>query len=711
MTFMRIKIFDRVAVKLVLWSVLISFILTLLGTSLQLYFDYKNRVDQLLTAADNIVSKHLPELSKSLALEGRDVAPETLNHLLDGEAISYVAILVDSVAVLELGMKIAGESKVRRYVLRSNEASSQFSGILEVSINLQPIRSELLQRFGKTLISNGIGIFVTAAFIFFLFQLLITNHLEKLVEQVRNFDPAKPHSPLKRIRDKSVKNDELQQVVDGVNTMLQKAQSAYEALAKNEERLLLFFDATEEAIVGIDRTGLCSFANDASLTLFKIKDYESIIGKNIGKLFTHFSDAGSSDKARESSIISKSMEQARMLQCEDGLILLPDDREIHVSLRSYPVFQEGIVAGALIFLSDTSQKRKLRRRSELLNEAVKQIPVMIAITDTHNKIQYVNSGAENLLGFSLDGMVGESLYKFYDEFGGDAGPEFSDIEKRLKEGKPWKGIVEIQSSQKNGLKLYTMFFPVYDESGNHVNTISVSREVTYEIRLHNELLNAKKMEAVGRLSANLAHEFGNPLLGVSAVLRDVKEREVLSKDDSELLSLAYVECERMRDILREFQQLQKEPFSGMELQSIADVLTRVIKDVEPLMRTNNVESSLKIIDDASEIGVNRLELEMVISNVILNAIESMEKNGGHLDISTEISDRFFTISIKDSGDGIKKENQEYIFEPFFSTKPEVEGAGLGLSVAYGAMKSLGGSITFSSEEGKGALFQIQIPIK
>lgn len=704
------KIFDRVAVKLVLWSVVISFILTFLGTSLQLYFDYQNSVEQVLLATDKILSKHLSGLSNSLEYGTRHVTSDILKQMIELDEIIYTAVLLDNVVVYELGEKIDADSRILTYFLQNKTEPGRHLGILEIGLDLGPVRKELFQRFGTTLISNGIAIFVTAAFIFFLFQLLVTSHLEKLAEQVKRFDPTKPFSPLKRIRNKPEHYDELQQVVDGVNTMLEKAQSAYEALAKNEERLLLFFDATEEAIIGIDRTGQCSFANDACLALLGIEGYENIIGKNIRNLFTHFSQVYSSDEGKEMSIITKSMDQAIVLQCDDGLILLPGGRNIYVSLRSYPVFKQGSVTGALIFLSDTSQTRKLRRESELLNEAVRQIPVMIVITDTYNKIQYVNSGAELLLGFSLDDMVGESLYKFYEEFGGDAATDFLEIERRLQQGKPWKGIVEFRSFQKNVLKFYTMFFPVYDETGRHVNTISVSREVTHEIKLQNELLNAKKMEAVGRLSSNLAHEFGNPLLGVSAVLRDVKERDVLSKNDSDLLSLAYGECERMRDMLREFQQLQKDPYSELELQSIAEVVARVIKDVEPLMLANNVEYSMDIIADAREVGVNRAELEMVISNVILNAIESMKNRGGHLSISTEMSDGFFTISIKDSGFGIKVENQEYVFEPFFSTKPEVEGAGLGLTVAYGAMRSLGGSMTFSSEEGKGSLFHINIPV-
>ena len=110
--------------------------------------------------------------------------------------------------------------------------------------------------------SNGIKIFIVAGFVFLMFQYLVTRHLEEIARQIRFEDITRRPEPIALQRRKKSEVDELDMMVTGLNAMRNKAWSAIELFEENEERLFQFFDATKEAIIGIDRLGFCSFAND-----------------------------------------------------------------------------------------------------------------------------------------------------------------------------------------------------------------------------------------------------------------------------------------------------------------------------------------------------------------------------------------------------------------------------------------------------------------
>lgn len=681
------SLFGRIASKLVFWLVIFCSSLTLIGTAGQLYLDYKESINQISRGMVEATLPQLNTVSERVVANDDTAINRLLSELIENSGVAYAAVSVNDEVAWEKGSKISGNHLCTIFPLNNLASLPGGSSSLEVVADLEPLKMKFFKQFLHMLIGNGMKIFVVAAFVFLMFQYLVTRHLETIAEQLRDQEPSRPYKPISLGRSDRSYDDELEQVVSGFNTLQKRARDAYESLEKNEERLLLFFDSTEEAILGVDRAYKCTFANDAALKMLGLETYGQIIGESLYDLVPHFANEDKSDS--EINVVERSMVEARALHYDDGFIVISGGARIYVSLRSYPVFQNGEVSGALVFINDNSETRQLRRESELLAEAVKQIPVMITIAGTDSRIQYINPGAERLIGYTQKEMIGESFYKFPELVRPDGDIHYEEIESLVKEGKQWEGIVEITSRTGTPLKFHSMFFPILNEKGKIVNIISVSREVSYEIKLQNELMNAKKMEAVGRLSASFAHEFGNPLFGVSAVLKDLIERVEFSAEDGSLIKLAYLETKRMRRMVRDFQQLHRNSVSDDELLTVADVIRKVIQDAEPLMISHGVEHRVSIIKEAETLTIDGGKLAMALRNVVLNGIESMTANGGKLELSTSLDDRYLTVTVGDAGVGIKEEYHDMIFEPFFSTKPEVEGAGLGLSVAYGTMISLG----------------------
>ncbi len=562
--------------------------------------------------------------------------------------------------------------------------------------------------YRQTLLPEIIGILFIACCALYLCNHYIVRHLQFLARQIDSFDFTDSDAVLTLCRPSGKIGDELDALVSGINRTLIRARQACKTLAGNEQRLLLFFDSTEEAIIGLDLHGSCTFANDACLQLLAHKDYESVIGKKASSLFIH-SDGDILHRQDPQYLINKAMAKGIALQSDDGFISLPCGRKVFVAMRAYPVFKEGLVSGALVFINDNSEKRQLRQERELLSQAIEQVPVMILIADSDQRIQYANRGAEKSTGFAQEELLGQSIF-LIDERSAVENTGLVAAKASLRQGQPWEGILEVRSKWGKPLKFFSMISPVFDNQKQVANLISVAREVSFEIARQNEVINTKKMEAVGRLSASFAHEFGNPLFGVRSVLLDICERNTFTRSDKYLLELAHDECERMRSMVREFEILDRQsPIREKPLQ-VYRIIMRVLQDFESLFATHNISTLCDFPENTQEIVGNTGKLSVVLHNIIGNATESMAKNGGVLTVSTFLDGNFLKVAIGDNGCGVKKEYEEFIFEPFFSTKPEVEGKGLGLSVAYGTMKSLGGSLTFVSEEGKGTVFTMHIPI-
>jgi PAS domain S-box-containing protein len=702
------KKINKIALNLLLRLVFVSSVLTILGTIGQLYLDYRNDLSRVTASLETITSPKVHDISQGVLAGDSFSVNSILDNLLEHSDLAYAAVIVDDKVAWKRGEIADGKHVGATFHLNGSDGTTRSPGRLEVMADTRPIWQQLTHRFTHMLITNGIKMFIITAFMFLMFQYLVTRHLESLAEQIRHLDFSKPFSPLTLERERVHKQDELEQVVCGLNAMQERASKAYESLAKIKKRLLLFFDSTEEAIFGVDRDGVCSFANDACLALLGLDGYEKIVGRELQDVFVH-SGSENDNEFNENGIISQTMNRRGVLRCEDGSIEISDGRNLQVSLRSFPVFDGRKVSGAIVFMNDNSETRQLRRERELLSEVVRQVPVLILIADSDNLIQFVNPGVEQLTGYSQQELVGRSLLEINAIFA-DGDASLSDIIASLQNGRKWEGIIETRSKLDIPLTLYSVVSPVFDTNGKVVNTISVSREISYELGLQNELVNAKKMEAVGRLSASFAHEFGNPLFGVRSVIKDICDRIEFSEEDRHLLGLAQDECERMREMVREFRQVYRDSTRGEEMLSIDRVIKSILVDVSPFMKTGMVDCSLQLAEDIGGVVVSKNKISLVLRNIVMNAIECTGAAGGEIQITSRLDDGYLVVTIEDDGPGIKTDHRELIFEPFFTTKPEVEGAGLGLSIASGIIKSLGGTITFVSKESGGAVFEVHIPV-
>jgi len=243
-------------------------------------------------------------------------------------------------------------------------------------------------------------------------------------------------------------------------------------------------------------------------------------------------------------------------------------------------------------------------------------------------------------------------------------------------------------------------------------------ETTARIAAIEQLRHADRLITVGRLAAGIAHELGTPLNVIAGRVKMLRRGTVEPDVGNEYLAAVAEQAERMTAIIRQLLDFagRREPRPApTDLHAIARATARL---VEPIARKHNVEVAIASEGSALALG-DPVQLEQVLSNLVVNGIHACQ-SGGTVEIacgtepassgdSAQPSARRAYLRVTDDGHGMDDQTRARIFEPFFTTKDVGQGTGLGLSVAHGIVLENGGSITVSSQAGRGSTFSVFLP--
>jgi two-component system NtrC family sensor kinase len=256
------------------------------------------------------------------------------------------------------------------------------------------------------------------------------------------------------------------------------------------------------------------------------------------------------------------------------------------------------------------------------------------------------------------------------------------------------------------------------------STVNSLEKANLELKkAQKEIIRAEKLASVGRLSAGIAHEIGNPIGIVMGYLELIKQKDIPDAEKNEYIHRTEAEIERINTIIRQLLEISRPSNAGLKVVSVHELIDDIaeVLKVQPLMSGVTLECRLEAEND--EVLADSNQLRQVFLNLIINATDAISSEGqvdnGKLLIQSSLlgetadepQDRktYLKIMFIDNGPGIPEENIGNIFDPFYSTKEPGKGTGLGLSVSFMIVEGFGGKMNVSSDIGKGTTMVLLLP--
>jgi signal transduction histidine kinase len=233
-----------------------------------------------------------------------------------------------------------------------------------------------------------------------------------------------------------------------------------------------------------------------------------------------------------------------------------------------------------------------------------------------------------------------------------------------------------------------------------------------------KMYRADRLATLGELAAGTAHEIRNPLTTIRSTIQYLEKRLKDTKDRTMAHDLIG-EVDRINEIIQRMLSFARPEKPSLEESKLKEIIDQTITLVQTTAKKKNTTIELEYDAEEELIVADTGQLKQVLLNVIMNAVQAIEKQHGEIHITVNMAsgstDHYtadkhcFIIRVTDNGKGIPKKDIDKIFDPFFTTRPD--GTGLGLSITYGIIRKHGGEIEISSEENKGTTVTIKLPAK
>ncbi len=390
-------------------------------------------------------------------------------------------------------------------------------------------------------------------------------------------------------------------------------------------------------------------------------------------------------------------------------------RWIHERLRSVRTQdpERILIVGVMMDISRYRRTEdELRQAKERMRILVEGTPYLFFYTQNERgDVTYVSPSVEQITGYSVEEWLGQRHWFATDSNINQPAREASRAHLR---GCPSRGPTLVEIRKKDGERAVLEIYenPVIQD-GKVVGLQGVARDVTEQRRLQEALLESTKMEAVGRLAAGLAHDFNNMLQGIvtcAELIAGEAEEERPRAWAAEILDMA----DRGRQLVRHLLAYSRQQVLQPEVLD----LNRAIREARPLIQRllgDDIRVVLDLAEGLPPIVADTTQLGQVLLNLASNSREAMP-GGGTFTLKTRLGEKKgndpfppIVLTVSDTGEGIASEIQREIFEPYFTTRRDSGGTGLGLASVRGIVEQHRGSIEVRSQPGEGATFEIRFP--
>ena len=456
---------------------------------------------------------------------------------------------------------------------------------------------------------------------------------------------------------------------------------------------------------------MCFFVNQSGeiKTLNKESKKRLDIGNNKPDILFDYVEL--CDRNEAENQFNKAFESDLFAQIETRLFINRNFIDVNITFIPYSPDGKG---EKLIFVSARDISEEKKKEIDLIRffNVAENTVNPLQITDLNGKMIYVNKAFEVASGYSKEELIGKNPRIFGS---GKHNQKFWDkMWDTISGGKVWVG--EVENVKKTGEEFFTQLLisPILDKDGKVSGYFGIHRDLTEKRTLERQLIHTQKMESIGTLAAGIAHEVGNPLASISALVQ-VAQRITNDPFVNEKLGLVKSQVTRISKIIRDLVDFSRPSNYELEMTDINHVIREAVEITKVGTKAKDIVFETELSNDVPALPLIADQIQQVFVNILLNAVDAIaekkkDSRVNKIAVKSIFTGDEVTLIFTDTGMGIKEENLNKVFEPFFTTKKEGKGTGLGLWVSYGIIKSFQGDIKIKSKVNQGTTFNIKLPV-
>jgi PAS domain S-box-containing protein len=491
-----------------------------------------------------------------------------------------------------------------------------------------------------------------------------------------------------------------------------------EQLKATEDRYGHLFYSAADIIFEADAEGYFRFVNPQTLKVFGFEQDEVI-----GRRFTEFIRADYRPQILQHYYRQTSQRQPNSYV--EFPAITKSGREVWLGQNAWIITDAtDALIGMQAVARDITERRKAEealRTAEAKYRALVEQSLMGVYIMQDDRLVYVNPKAADLLGYTQQEMIdAPAPLDFIHE---QDRALVRDQLARLDPERAPSVQLAVRGVRKDGEVIQVEAFCVVSEFGSQRAILTTVHDISDRVKLEDQLRQAQKMEAVGRLAGGIAHDFNNLLTAIRGnaelMSHRVRNDPAMAAEVDEVLHAA----DRAASLTRQLLAFSRKQVLQPVALDVNEIINGVAKMARRLIGTD-VQLRLDLARSVFQVLADPAQVEQVLLNLIVNARDAMP-NGGTIVVATKNAKlgadapeivqagiapgAFVLLAVTDDGIGMDQATQARIFEPFFTTKETGRGTGLGLSTVYGIVRQTGGAITVESERGKGASFRVFLP--